>query len=103
VTIEIKAEAQDDARREMLYYDNIQYGLGADFWSDLFDAYSVIVRQPQSFGPVRPAIPGREIRSYVMRRFPYSVVYEVVPGRIVVLAIIHHSRGPRYWQRRLAP
>jgi hypothetical protein len=101
--IEIKPDAQDDARREMLYYDRQQYGLGADFLPDLLDAYAVVERQPQSFGQVRHGKAGREIRQSVMPRFPYSVVYELLGPRIVVLAIIHHRRGARYWRRRLGP
>jgi plasmid stabilization system protein ParE len=103
MTIEVRPAAQDDARHEMLYYDGLQVGLGRDFVSDLLDAYKVIQRQPQSFGRVQFSPSGREIRQYILRRFPYSVVYEILPGRIAVLAIIHHSRGPGYWLRRLTP
>jgi len=101
--IEIKPEAQDDARREALYYDGQRYGLGADFLDGLLDAYTVVERQPQSFARLQTAKPNREIRYYIMPRFPYSVVYELLQQRVVVLAIIHHKRGPRYWRRRLAP
>jgi toxin ParE1/3/4 len=100
---EIRPAAHDDARHEMLYYDGLQYGLGADFIDDLVDGYRVIERQPQSFGRIRTATRGREIRQYILKRFPYSVAYELHPGRIEVLAITHHRRGPLYWQRRLAP
>ena len=101
--IEIKSEAQDDARKEMLYYDRQRYGLGADFLRDLLDASAVIERQPKSFSLVQPGKAGREIRHYIMPRFPYSVVYELLGHRIVVLAIIHHRRSARYWQRRIGP
>jgi toxin ParE1/3/4 len=103
MTFEVRPTAEVDADREMLYYDNLRFGLGADVIDDLADAYRVIQRQPQSFGRVRSVPTGREIRLYVMKRFPYSVVYELTPGHIEILAIIHHRRGPRYWRSRLAP
>jgi toxin ParE1/3/4 len=103
VTFEVKSEAQDDARRAASYYEGLRYGLGASFLGRLNDAYTVIERQPQSFSAVLPAVQGREIRYYIMRQYPYRVVYELLPGRIVVLAIVHHRRRPGSWRRRLTP
>jgi plasmid stabilization system protein ParE len=100
---EVRPAAQEDADRETLHYDRQRYGLGDDFLDDLEDAYQVILRQPQSFGRVWQGRRNREIRQYVMKIFPYSVVYELLPGQIEILAVIHHSRGPGYWRRRLAP
>ena len=39
-------------------------------------------------------------RFAVLRRFPYSVVYEVQPGHVYVIAVTHSSRSPGYWQGR---
>jgi hypothetical protein len=103
VSFEVKPEAQDDARQAASYYDNLRYGLGGTFLSRLHDAYAVIQQQPQAFSPIHPAVPGRAIRYYVMRQFPYSVVYELIPGRAVILAVVHHKRRPGSWRRRLSP
>ncbi|MFY7941775.1 MAG: hypothetical protein ACOVOX_12785 [Burkholderiaceae bacterium] len=32
-----------------------------------------------------------------MKRFPYSVFYDVMANRVTVLAIGHHRRKPGYW------
>ena len=40
-------------------------------------------------------------RRYVLRKFPYSVIYHEIPGGIEVVAVAHHKRRPRYWRRRL--
>lgn len=40
-------------------------------------------------------------RRYVLRGFPYSLVYREKEGRIEVIAVAHHKRRPRYWRSRL--
>jgi plasmid stabilization system protein ParE len=40
-------------------------------------------------------------RRYVLQRFPYSIVYREIATGIIVVAIAHHKRRPRYWYRRL--
>ncbi|HEY6327876.1 MAG TPA: type II toxin-antitoxin system RelE/ParE family toxin [Blastocatellia bacterium] len=42
----------------------------------------------------------RGSRRYLMRRFPYSIIYTVTPEEIRVLAVAHHSRRPGYWRNR---
>lgn len=41
-----------------------------------------------------------EHRFAVLRRFSYSIVYQVQPGQIHVIAIAHSSRATGYWQGR---
>lgn len=40
-------------------------------------------------------------RRFLLRRFPYAIVYDVEP--IVVLAVAHQRARPGYWQVRKAP
>lgn len=39
-------------------------------------------------------------RFAVLKRFPYSIVYQVQPGQIYVVAVAHTSRSAGYWQGR---
>ena len=39
-------------------------------------------------------------RRFVMRRFPYSLIYNAVDQQIRILAVAHHGRRPGYWQDR---
>jgi len=39
-------------------------------------------------------------RRFVLRRFPYSVVYRAGTDGIQVLAIAHARRRPGYWRKR---
>ncbi|HKI03941.1 MAG TPA: type II toxin-antitoxin system RelE/ParE family toxin [Thermoanaerobaculia bacterium] len=42
-------------------------------------------------------------RRYVLRKFPYSIIYREIQGGIKVIAVAHHKRRPRYWRSRLPP
>ena len=42
-------------------------------------------------------------RRFLLRRYPFSVVYRVEPGRILIVAVAHEHRRPGYWRSRLAP
>jgi toxin ParE2 len=41
-----------------------------------------------------------EIRSFVFSRFPYSLIYGTEENALVVIAIAHQARQPRYWIER---
>ncbi len=40
-------------------------------------------------------------RRYLMKRFPFVIVYRVAPERIEIVAVAHGRRKPGYWERRL--
>lgn len=41
------------------------------------------------------------LRHFVLRRFPFSVVYAVASDLIYIVAIAHGSREPEYWRLRV--
>jgi hypothetical protein len=43
----------------------------------------------------------RRVRRWLVRRFPYSVIYREEPARVFILALAHHRRKPRYWDNRI--
>ena len=42
----------------------------------------------------------RNARKAVVRRFPYTVYYEIGEREIVILAVFHAKRNPEHWQKR---
>jgi len=50
--------------------------------------------------PLRFAIVHRGRRRAPVRRFPYSLFYQVETDRILLVACFHGRRDPRRWQRR---
>jgi hypothetical protein len=41
-----------------------------------------------------------EHRYAVLRRFPYSIVYQVQPLDVFIVALAHSSRAAAYWRGR---
>lgn len=42
-----------------------------------------------------------EIRRCLFARFPYSLIYGIEDETIIVIAVAHSRRSPRYWADRL--
>jgi hypothetical protein len=40
-------------------------------------------------------------RRYVLRQFPFSIVYRILEVEVLVLAVAHAHRRPGYWRKRL--
>jgi len=39
-------------------------------------------------------------RRYIFRRFPYTIIYQVLEDELRILAVAHHRRRPGYWAER---
>ena len=89
-------EAADAELLEAVGYLEAQAaGLGERFLREVIHAEGILAQFPESGSPIRPGI-----RKWIVRKFPYSLMYSIEPGGIVVLAVAHHSRRPEYWVSR---
>jgi plasmid stabilization system protein ParE len=43
---------------------------------------------------------GDGVRRVMLHSFPYGVIYEVRDRVVVIIAVAHTSRDPRYWLGR---
>lgn len=50
--------------------------------------------------PTRYAIIDDGVRRCMARRFPYGILYTVESDYILILAVMHYGREPRYWKNR---
>lgn len=39
-------------------------------------------------------------RRFILRRFPFNIVYCLFPDHIFIMAVAHQRRRPDYWRRR---
>ena len=64
-------------------------------------AIELAEQHPRLFPLVDDPLPGYECRNAVLERYNYRVVYAVLPGESLVVAVHHTSRRPESWHRRL--
>ena len=51
--------------------------------------------------PQRWPIYFRDFRKYILKQFPFSIVYQDFSSEIVVFAVAHGRRRPGYWTDRV--
>jgi toxin ParE1/3/4 len=83
------------------WYEERQGGLGQQFLDALAHALELIEQQPQAFSLIQTKDAARQVRRYVLPRFPFLLFYEVRADETIVLAVAHARRRPNYWQNRL--
>ena len=81
------------------WYNERVTGLGDDFRAELIAGIERIAEGPKVW-PTNAH--DRRTRSYLLQRFPYSIVYVVgSDGGVVVAAVAHAKRRPGYWRGRV--
>lgn len=94
--IELHPEAVAEARDAREWYAE-RSSLAADaFMAELDVAIDRIWDSPE-----RWAIYLHGTRRYLMKRFPYLIVYRALDDKLQVIAVAHGKRKPGYWRHRL--
>ena len=93
--LEYLADALAEAEAAAHWYAERSPSAALAFSEELDAAESAIARLPEAWPPYEAGT-----RRYLLRRFPFSVVYRVEPTRIVVVAVAHARRRPSYWRSR---
>lgn len=88
-------EAQAEYDAALARYQSRSLQAAARFEAEVERVLSLIGSNPDMF----PSYDD-EHRFAILRRFPYSLVYHVQPGQVLIVAVAHSSRSPGYWQGR---
>ena len=86
---------QRDVSAILKYYDGISPRLGDAFWQELLVLIERSEKSPYSFH-----YGFGEFRRANLKRFPYHVLFRVIPEGIRVVAVRHHRRHPSYGTKR---
>ncbi len=87
--------ALDELIEAARYYEACSDGLGDRFLDSVEKGLHVIGGNPQLFCADEL---GR--RKYVIKKFPYLIIYKAKGDSVYVLAIAHGKRKPGYWESR---
>lgn len=97
MTLELHDDAALEVQAAYEQYEKLKDGLGIEFVMRL-DAGMEQVR----LHPKRWAGHIAGTRRYRIQTFPYGIVYDLSrAGTVLVVAVMHLSREPGYWIRRL--
>ena len=78
-----------------MYYEERTARLGADFTVEVEDAIQSILKAPDRWRCIE-----EDVRRYLVRRFPYGILYTMEQDDVLILALMHLSREPGYWRHR---
>lgn len=88
--------AEDELLAEIDYLERRAPGLGQRLYSEVRRAENQIASLPRSAPEVALGI-----RKHPLRKFPFSILYSMEEDGLLILAIAHHRRRPRYWLGRV--
>ena len=88
-------EAVVEVRGAACWYRERNPDTAEAFLAELERALLRIVESPERWPVV-----GSGLHRFVLRRFPFSIVYRLQSGQVEVLAVAHGRRRPGYWRDR---
>ncbi len=88
--------AQFELEDAVAWYDSHSIRLGTQFLDELDRTIRRIVAYPFSSLEIEPGL-----RHCLLLRFPYGIIYGIDNDTIVIVAVAHLHREPRYWADRL--
>lgn len=101
MTFELAQSLQDDLISLYAVYVSRTRRDEDTFRMEFRSAVRSIEASPRQHSPVEDECPGWEVREYYIERFSQRVVYFIEDNRVVVFALLHTSRRPGAWHRRL--
>ncbi|WP_437335411.1 type II toxin-antitoxin system RelE/ParE family toxin [Sorangium sp. So ce394] len=87
--------AEVELNKAAAYDARARPGLGDAFLAEVQGAVDALAASPLAGRAVE-----NDVRWWLVRRFPYSVLYRVRGDHIRILAIAHLNRRPFYWRGR---
>ncbi len=87
--IEIRPLATMETIEAYDWYELQKQGLGLEFLNELENFYEILLRNPGTHSYYE-----KPVRQGKINRFPYTVIYEVFEGAIVVYSVFMGKQDP---------
>lgn len=95
--VRILPAARAELRRAVARFDAEASGTGDRLVDEVEQALRRIADFPEHGSPYLHGT-----RRVDLPRLPFSIVYRVIPGSALIVALAHHRRRPGYWLGRVA-
>ncbi|MBP6731960.1 MAG: type II toxin-antitoxin system RelE/ParE family toxin [Chitinophagales bacterium] len=89
------AAAEEEYINAIRWYKDISKKLAETFIEDFNQTIAQICKHPEI-----PTVISKRFRKLNFEIFPYKIVYRIEDGSVVIVAVAHHKRHPRYWKKR---
>jgi plasmid stabilization system protein ParE len=93
--VDFHPEATAEAAAAAGWYADQSPRAADAFVRELDDAVAAVTEAPEAWPPYLHAT-----RRFLLRRFPFMLVYRVEAERTLVVAVAHAHRRPGYWRTR---
>ncbi len=93
--LEFHPEAELELIEAAVHYELQVPGLGERFEAEVRRATDVLLEYPEIGRPANS-----NLREFVLRRFPFTLVYSATSDVVRIEAVAHQSRLPGYWKSR---
>ena len=94
--VRFAAPARREFLHEVAFYNGKEPGLGARFTEEVERVIEPVLGRPELGLRM-----DENLRHFVLRRFPFSVVYAVIDDWVYIVALANGSREPNYWRLRV--
>ena len=91
--VRFTTSAKSEYLAAVAFYNESSPGLGFEFADAMRRSIEQILRNPDAWQSL-----SKNTRRYLIRRFPYGVIYQVRKDQIVVIGVMHLKRHPQAWQ-----
>jgi plasmid stabilization system protein ParE len=96
MNLEMHPEARLEFREAIAYYEDCRECLGLGFSREVYLSINSIAETPQLWSKF-----SFNSRRFLTKRFPYSIIYQILEDSVLIVAVAHQSRKPGYWKDRL--
>lgn len=94
--VEFHPDAESELADAVAFYDAKSLRLGSEFDGAIAAAFEYVRKNPEAGSPVRGML-----RRWLVKRFPYSILYREDAHRLYIVALAHHRQKPDYWIKRV--
>ena len=94
--LEFHPEAELELIEAAVHYELQVPGLGERFEAEVHRATNLLLEHPE-IGHAADA----DLRKFVLRRFPFTLIYSVTVDVLRIEVVAHQSRLPGYWRSRI--
>lgn len=95
-SIELSDEAEFDFDKSYEFYYDGSSKVAETFLDRINLCFENIKQNPNSFPIIH-----KDLRKYVVKKFPFVIYYRIIDTVIQVIAVFHTSRNPEIWNDRI--